>query len=47
MGETCMHDRDVQCFRDCPGCCRNKPGEPDWDFLIDLSRDERSEKNGR
>ena len=19
---TCMHDRDIQCFGDCPGCIR-------------------------
>ena len=22
MADTCMHDRDIQCFRDCPECNR-------------------------
>ena len=42
---TCMHDRDEQCFMDCPNCPRAKHNKPDADELYDVWVDEQSEED--
>jgi len=37
---TCMHDRDEQCFENCPGCIRAENSEPDPDYLYDCMRED-------
>lgn len=44
MSDTCIYDRDTQCFYDCPKCNRKPEREDnegyDPDYLYDTMREE-------
>lgn len=44
MSDTCMHDRDTQCFCDCPECVRSINTEIDWDRAYEEEKEMSSEK---
>lgn len=41
---TCMHDRNEQCFGDCPNCPRANSFEPDPDDLRDEMLDREADE---